>query len=144
MRDQKRLPLFTCRSKNFLIIVRKIDSFYCTVDCPLVIQTAIPISKKKPAHSIDFLCTKVFFFLIDKLFPQVKHCRPDPSSVSREHYSWSWSHESIPYTHRPICGKQDYGAHSHAQEFLKDFIGWLCCDGYEAYHHLGAGSTVYG
>ena len=32
--------------------------------------------------------------------------------------------------------------HAHAKEFLKDFSGWICCDGNEAYHHLSADITV--
>lgn len=34
--------------------------------------------------------------------------------------------------------------HKHAKEFLKDYQGWLCCDGYEAYHSLGDAITVCG
>ena len=32
----------------------------------------------------------------------------------------------------------------HPKEFLEDFKGWLCCDGYEAYHSLGSDITVCG
>ena len=35
-------------------------------------------------------------------------------------------------------------AHAHAKNFLKDYRGWLCCDGYEAYHRLDPGITVCG
>jgi len=33
---------------------------------------------------------------------------------------------------------------AHPKEFLSDYKGWLCCDGYEGYHSLGKDITVCG
>ena len=35
-------------------------------------------------------------------------------------------------------------AASHPKEFLADYHGYLCCDGYEAYHTLGSDITICG
>ena len=35
-------------------------------------------------------------------------------------------------------------AASHPKEFLADYHGCLCCDGYEAYHTLGSDITICG
>ena len=34
--------------------------------------------------------------------------------------------------------------HSIPKEFLQDYKGWLCCDGYEGYHSLSENITVCG
>ena len=67
----------------------------------------------------------------------------DDRPAGAKSYLWNYTKEG---DDRPVVlfEYQKTRAHSHAKEFLKDFTGWLCCDGYEAYHHLGAGITVCG
>lgn len=35
-------------------------------------------------------------------------------------------------------------AGAHVKEFLKDYQGYLCCDGYEVYHSLGSAIIICG
>lgn len=58
-------------------------------------------------------------------------------------FMWVYTKES---DLRPVVifEYQKTRAHRHAKEFLKDYKGWLCCDGYEAYHSLGDAVTVCG
>ena len=67
----------------------------------------------------------------------------DGRPAGAKSYMWAYTTEG---NERPVVlfEYQKTRAHAHAKNFLKDYKGWLCCDGYEAYHSLGTGITVCG
>lgn len=67
----------------------------------------------------------------------------DNRPAGTQSYMWTYTKEGD-FHPVVIFEYQRTRAHSHAKTFLKDFKGWLCCDGYEAYHSLGDDITVCG
>ena len=59
----------------------------------------------------------------------------DGRSAGAKSYMWVYTKEG---SERPVViyEYQKTRAATHPKEFLADYIGWLCCDGYEAYHSL--------
>lgn len=67
----------------------------------------------------------------------------DGRPAGAQSYMWTYTKEGD-FHPVVIFEYQKTRAHGHAKAFLKDYKGWLCCDGYEAYHHLGKDITVCG
>lgn len=67
----------------------------------------------------------------------------DGRPAGRKSYMWVYTKES---DHHPVViyEYQKTRAAAHVKEFLRDYKGWLCCDGYEAYHNLSSDITVCG
>jgi len=67
----------------------------------------------------------------------------DGRPAGAQSYMWTYTKES---RIRPVVifDYQKTRAHCHPKEFLGGFRGWLCCDGYEAYHRLDEEIIVCG
>ncbi|MBE6018512.1 MAG: IS66 family transposase [Lachnospiraceae bacterium] len=67
----------------------------------------------------------------------------DGRKAGSRSYMWVYTKER---EERPVIlyEYQKTRAAKHAKEFLSDYQGYLCCDGYEGYHSLGPGITVCG
>lgn len=76
----------------------------------------------------------------DETTVEVKKDGRKPGSKS---YMWVYTDEG---SDRPVViyEYQKTRAAGHAKEFLADYKGYLCCDGYEGYHSLGSDITVCG
>ena len=68
----------------------------------------------------------------DETILEVTH---DGRPAGKQSFMWNYTKEG---EIRPVVifEYQMTRAYSHAKEFLKEYTGWLCCDGYEAYHNL--------
>jgi transposase len=58
-------------------------------------------------------------------------------------YMWVYTKEADQHP-VVIFEYQKTRAHIHAKEFLENYHGFLCCDGYDAYHHLGESIVICG
>ena len=76
----------------------------------------------------------------DETTVEVKKDGRKPGSKS---YMWVYTKES---SERPVViyEYQKTRASEHPKEFLKDYSGFLCCDGYEGYHSLNSSITICG
>lgn len=67
----------------------------------------------------------------------------DERKAGSKSYMWVYTTEKSEHP-VVIFEYQKTRAASHPKEFLADYHGYLCCDGYEAYHTLGGDITICG
>lgn len=67
----------------------------------------------------------------------------DERKAGSKSYMWVYTTEKSEHP-VVIFEYQKTRAASHPKEFLADYHGYLCCDGYESYHTLGSDITVCG
>ena len=67
----------------------------------------------------------------------------DGRKAGAKSYMWVYTDENSDHP-VVIYEYQKTRAGKHPKEFLKGFKGWLCCDGYEAYHSMDSDITICG
>ena len=70
-------------------------------------------------------------------------CEPGRDAKAK---SYEWMYRSGSYSKNPVViyEYQETRNHEHPEKFLKSYEGYLCCDGYQAYHNLPSDIVVAG
>jgi hypothetical protein len=70
-------------------------------------------------------------------------CEPERDAKAK---SYEWMYRSGSCSEHPVViyEYKETRNHEHPEKFLKDYEGYLCCDGYQAYHNLPPAIIVSG